>query len=284
MDKQWMAAAGYLSIFLMPALFLAGAITQEPWLAFGAVILVFPLARLVFGGLPAAGAPEWREQIATFLHYLPLVFACVLPVCVLIGLALTGQAQRTDGSATIGLGLSLWMTLLFGTCVAHELIHRRAKWHALLGSMLAGFCGYPALGFEHLAHHARPGDTHLAEYPLRDESVWKFAGRRTKRVGISDSDTHSGRTARDRADMARLHRHRRLVGHVPVPCCDRRRDVRRSADHLHSALGPWRRQHPRPHCLRPWLGRRLSVSGLGDVEREPARPTPSRQPHTLLSD
>ena len=184
MDKQWMAAAGYLSIFLMPALFLAGAITQEPWLPFGVVILVFPLARVVFGGLPATGAPEWRERIATFLHYLPLAFACLLPASVLIGLALTGQPQRTDGSAAIGLGLSLWMTLLFGTCVAHELIHRRDKWHALLGSMLAGFCGYPALGFEHLAHHARPGDTHLAEYPLREEPVWKFAGRRMKRVGI----------------------------------------------------------------------------------------------------
>ena len=184
MDKQWMAAAGYLSIFLMPALFLAGAITQAPGLAFGIVMLVFPLARVVFGGMPAAGAPAWHERIATFLHCLPLVFACVLPVCVLTGLALTGQAHLADGSATIGLALSLWMTLLFGTCVAHELIHRRDKWHALLGSTLAGFCGYPALGFEHLAHHARPGDTHLAEYPLRDESVWKFAGRRMKRIGI----------------------------------------------------------------------------------------------------
>lgn len=184
MDKQWMAAAGYLTIFLMPALFLVGAVIREPWLAFGIVILVFPLARVVFGGMPATGAPVWRERIATFLHRLPLAFACVLPVCVLTGLVLTSQPQRADGTAMLGLGLSLWMTLLFGTCVAHDLIHRRNTRHAMLGNMLAGFCGYPALGFEHLAHHGRPGDTHLAEYPLKNESVWAFAGRRIKRIAV----------------------------------------------------------------------------------------------------
>jgi len=80
--------------------------------------------------------------------------------------------------------LSLWMTLLFGTCVAHELIHRRDGRQAVLGYALAGFCGYPALGMEHLAHHARPGDTRLAEYPLRAESLWRFTGRRLQRVGM----------------------------------------------------------------------------------------------------
>lgn len=184
MDKQWMAAAGYLTIFLMPTLFLLGALVQDPWLAFGVVILVFPLARVVFGAMPATGAPEWRERIATLLHGLPLVFACVLPASVLAGLVLASRAQTREGSAVLGLGLSLWMTLLFGTCVAHELIHRRDKWHALIGNMLAGFCGYPVLGSEHLAHHARPGDTHLAEYPLKDESVWAFAGRRMKRIAV----------------------------------------------------------------------------------------------------
>ena len=184
MDKQWMPAAGYLTIFLMPTLFLLGGLVQEPWLAFGVVILVFPLARVVFGAMPATGAPEWRERIATLLHGLPLLFACVLPACVLAGLILASQSQTGEGSAVLGLGLSLWMTLLFGTCVAHELIHRRDKRHALVGNMLAGFCGYPVLGSEHLAHHARPGDTHLAEYPLKNESVWTFAGRRMKRMAV----------------------------------------------------------------------------------------------------
>lgn len=181
MDKQWLSAAGYLSIFLMPTLLLVGSLVDEPWLAFGVVILVFPLARAVFGAVPAADAPEWREGISTLLHGLPLAFACLLPVSVLAALVLTIQA-RAEGSAILGFGLSLWMTLLFGTCVAHELIHRHDKRHAVVGNILAGFCGYPVLSSEHLAHHARAGDTRLAEYPLRDESVWTFAGRRMKRI------------------------------------------------------------------------------------------------------
>lgn len=184
MDRQWLPAAGYLMIFVMPALFLLGALLQEPWLAFGVAILIFPLARVVFGAMPAKGAPLWRERIATLLHGLPLAYACVLPACVLAALVLTVRSQPADSLDTIGLGLSLWMTLLFGTCVAHDLIHRRDKRQALVGNLLAGFCGYPVLGSEHLAHHARPGDTHLAEYARKDESVWTFAGRRMKRIAV----------------------------------------------------------------------------------------------------
>ena len=87
MGKQWMAAAGYLSIFLVPALFLTGSVIDRPWLAFGVVIVVFPMARVVFGALPAAGVPEWRESVATALDHLPVAFAVFLPVAVLWGLA-----------------------------------------------------------------------------------------------------------------------------------------------------------------------------------------------------
>lgn len=184
MSRQWFGAVGYLSIFLMPALFLMGAIINRPWLAFGVVIFVFPLARVAFGAVSRAGAPEWHERVATFLDLLPLAYATLLPVCVLTGLwLLTGVPLSGDWAALVGLGLSLWMTLLFGTCVAHELIHRRSRHQAMLGHMLAGFCGYPALGMEHFAHHARPGNTRLAEYALKDESVWQFAGRRLRRIG-----------------------------------------------------------------------------------------------------
>lgn len=184
MSGHWADAAGYLSIFLMPTLFVVGAITERTWLAFGAVILAFPLARGAFGALPAAGAPEWPESVATVLDRLPLAYVAALPVCVLTGLSMRGAPLGEAGVALAGLGLSLWMTLLFGTCVAHELIHRRDKRHAMLGHMLAGFCGYPALGMEHLGHHARPGDTHRAEYPLKAESVWQFAWRRMRRIGV----------------------------------------------------------------------------------------------------
>lgn len=183
MGKQWVAATGYLAIFLMPALFVVGAIINEPWLAFGVVVFVFPLARLAFGALPEAGAPEWREDVATFLDRLPLAYAVVLPICVLTALHLAAEPIDVGAIPLVGLGLSLWMTLLFGTCVAHDLVHRRSKWQATIGHVLAAFCGYPALGIEHLAHHARPGDTAQAEYPSKGESVWRFAGRRLWRIG-----------------------------------------------------------------------------------------------------
>jgi alkane 1-monooxygenase len=182
MGKQCIAATGYLSIFIVPTLFLIGLAIDKSWLAFGVVIMVFPLARAVFGALPAAGAPEWQESIATALDHLPVIFAVTMPVFVLSGLALGADAVGVGAGTKIGIALSLWMTLLFGTCVAHELIHRRDGRQAVLGYALAGFCGYPALGMEHLAHHARPGDTRMAEYPLRSESLWQFAGRRLRRV------------------------------------------------------------------------------------------------------
>lgn len=184
MGKQCLAAAGYLSIFLVPTLFLTGAAIDRPWLSIGVIILMFPLARVAFGALPASGVPDWSEAVATALDLLPAVFAVVMPAMVLAGVALAGDLSATGAGAMLGMTLSLWMTLLFGTCVAHDLIHRRGKRQATLGFMLAGFCGYPALGMEHLAHHARPGATRLAEYPYRSDSLWRFAGRRLARVWV----------------------------------------------------------------------------------------------------
>jgi len=183
MRSQWIHASGYLSIFLMPALLLAGAFAQRPWLAFGMVVLVFPLARLLFGAVSASGPPEWRESVATALDRLPFFYVPALVACVLIGLHAALDRLGADTASWLGLGLSLWMTLLFATCVAHELIHRRDKRHAMFGHLLAGICGYPVLGLEHLAHHGRPGDTGRAEVPAKAESMWRFAIRRMRLVG-----------------------------------------------------------------------------------------------------
>lgn len=183
MRRQWIQASGYLTIFLMPALFLIGVLIREPWLAFGVVVFVFPLARLVVGSLPADGPPEWHERVATALDLLPAAYVPALFASVLIAVGTALEQLGTDAMAWVGLGLSLWMTQLFATCVAHELIHRRDKRFAMLGHVLAGFAGYPALGMEHLAHHGRPGNTDLAEVPRKAESMWHFAGRRLRRIG-----------------------------------------------------------------------------------------------------
>ncbi len=181
MVRQWLNAAGYLAIYLMPALLLAGAYAGKPWLAFGVVVLVFSLCRLVFGAMPAR-APEWGESVATFLDRLPLGYPVVFAATVLSSLWLMGTS-RASPSDWLGYGLSLWMTALFGTCVVHELIHRRGRIQAMTGHALAGMCGYPLLGAEHLAHHARPGDADRAEVPRRHESVWGFGVRRLARIG-----------------------------------------------------------------------------------------------------
>ena len=182
--SQWLQASGYLFIFLMPALFLVGAVQQRTWLAFGVVVMVFPLARLVFGAMPPRGVPEWQEGVATALDKLPLIYGPVLAITVLAGLHAMATQVGTDAMDWLGFGLSLWMTFLFATCVAHELFHRRSKAEARVGHLLAGFVGYPLLGIEHIAHHSRPGDSDRAEVPLMAESMWAFAGRRLRRVGI----------------------------------------------------------------------------------------------------
>ncbi len=191
MNRPWVHATGYLAFFRMPLLFLAGTATGNTWLAFGVVVLIFPLARLGCGALPGSGATEWSEGMATWLDSLPLVYVPVLAGCILLGVASAALAVPADLPAAVGLGLglglglSLWMTLLFATCVAHELIHRRNGRQAILGYVLAGICGYPALGMEHLAHHARPGETTRAECPTRTESVWTFPGRRLRRIATA---------------------------------------------------------------------------------------------------
>lgn len=184
MHKQWIQASGYLFVFLMPLLFMTGALLHRPWLAFGVVVFIFPLTRTVFGALPASGPPEWRESVATSLDRLPVAYLPVLVVCVLVGMNAAHGRIGTGVVSWLGLGLSLWMTLLFATCVAHELIHRRDKHQALLGHLLSGFCGYPVLGAEHLAHHGRPGDIERGEVAAEAEPMWAFVARRMRRIGI----------------------------------------------------------------------------------------------------
>jgi alkane 1-monooxygenase len=180
MNAQWLQASGFGAIVLMPVLLPGGAAIGRPELAFGVAILVFPLARLLLGAVPQE-LPEWREDVATWLQRLPVLYAPVLVAGVGISAWLLLREPGSAGAA-VGYGLSLWMTMLFATCVAHELFHRRDRRQATLGHVLAGFCGYPLLGVEHLAHHARPGDTARVECPRVNESVWGFAGRRLRRI------------------------------------------------------------------------------------------------------
>ena len=182
MLRQVGLAAGYLSIFLMPAFLALGVWSHHPYLAFGMAMLVFPLARSVFGGYKSAEPILWDEHIATVLERLPVLYGAALLASTIVVISFLASGRVDTPWSALGVGLSLWMTMLFATCPAHELVHRRNPLEANIGWLTAGLTGYPALGLEHLIHHGRYGDTRNAEWPRVDESVWRFAGRRMRRV------------------------------------------------------------------------------------------------------
>jgi fatty acid desaturase len=177
MTNQWAQAAGYFAVLIAPALLAWAAWLDEPLLVFGAVMLVFPLARVAFGAVDETGPPVWSEGIATALDRLPCVYAAVLAGAVLMLLLAISRSEPTMG-AVAGWALSLWVTMVFATCVAHELLHRKRKSDRIVGHLLAGLAGYPMLGYEHSRHHRRAGSSTSAECPKVTESIWQFAARR----------------------------------------------------------------------------------------------------------
>jgi len=87
-------------------------------------------------------------------------------------------------AAALGWSISLWMVMIFATCVAHTLLHGPGPNHRRLGHVLAGMAGYPLLGYEHVRHHQMSGNTRAAECPCMDESVWHFAARRLRVLSL----------------------------------------------------------------------------------------------------
>lgn len=183
MLAQIRSAAGYGAMFILPALLAFSALRGAPLLAFAVAMLLFPLARIVFGVRHPGGAPHWSAWLTSILDRLPVVYLVSL-FAALGALLIRLRADPPSPSETIAWALSLWTTLVFGTCVAHELMHRPSRRDRLMGHILAGFNGYPVLGYEHLRHHRLRGNTSAAEWPRRNESVWRFAVRRLSRIGV----------------------------------------------------------------------------------------------------
>ena len=173
---QVIAAAGFTSVFIAPMLLMLSSALNLPFLTFGAVMLVYPLLRVVFGAVPASGPPVWGERVAGLLDGLSAVYcgALIWAIALFVfRLSETGLLLKP----AIGWVLSLWVVLIFATCVAHDLLHRHSKVPRRLGHLLAGISGYPLLGYEHTRHHRLPGSTSRAEWPRRVETVWAFSGR-----------------------------------------------------------------------------------------------------------
>lgn len=206
--RQWIEAAGYLVVLLPPVLLFAGVAYGFPSLAFIALIVVAPFLRALLGDV-SKPPPEWSEAAATALHTLPNVTAAVYGLS-LIGVLWQMHASQAGLPFYIGLGLSLWAVFIFGSCVAHELVHRRDRGSKWLGQVLSGLIGYPLLEHEHRAHHAGGGSSAAPEWPRVDESVWSFAARRGR---------HALRSAWEGNVEFAQRRGRRYFGglHVAIP-------------------------------------------------------------------
>src|SRR5947208_15535062 len=74
---QLLSASGYLSVFIVPALLVYGVSNDMPYLAFGVVMLIFPMARVVFGEHQRVRT-LWHEAVATALDRLPVFYGVVL--------------------------------------------------------------------------------------------------------------------------------------------------------------------------------------------------------------
>lgn len=199
MWRQRFSALGYLSIFLLPMLLALGVFTNEPALAMGAALIAYPFARGVFGSYRRP--PIWREGIAAGLHALPWLYALVLACAV--SLLLVALANGAPGTTLgwLGLGGSLALTMLFATCPAHELLHRREPQHARIGAWLSGLAGYPWLGIEHRQHHAGAPLLSATESPRWDESVWTFSACRMAAIAGDVRHLRASRAGSSRAAL-----------------------------------------------------------------------------------
>jgi alkane 1-monooxygenase len=202
--REYSRASGYLFIFA-PPLLLAASTYLLPVLAFLGLILVLPLLRLVFGDAPDH-QPEWSEGAAQILETLPIAAACSHIAALLYSV----WVLRHDSWSEVGLfqlGLSLWATFTFATCISHELLHRRDAASKLLGRVLSGIIGYPFQEHEHRTHHSAGEKVDRAEFPAATDSVWQFTARRFR---------HILRTTWEGDVQAATRRGHRLAGGMPL--------------------------------------------------------------------
>lgn len=172
---------GYGLVLLAPLLLALSAWQDAPWAVAGVVMLGFPLARWAFGAVRPGSAPAWTAAQVRLLEAWPLLHAAILPAALAVLLWRLGMSE-VQASDALGWLLGLWLVMVFGTCVAHALLHDSQRGRRNLGHALAGLCGYPLLGAEHARHHRLSGSTAAAEAARTDESLWGYAWRRQVQV------------------------------------------------------------------------------------------------------
>lgn len=173
-------ASGFLTIFIPPAVVCASTAPSLPAFALLVLVVLLPLLRVFFGDTEGS-APEWSESIATILHVLPEL--CALAYAAAVGIVIGSLLTRQWSHISLAwLSGSLWAGFLFGSCVAHELIHRNGWRPRNMGRILSGIIGYPLLEHDHHIHHLRNGDVAAAECASESETVWTFSLRRLRTV------------------------------------------------------------------------------------------------------
>lgn len=198
-------ALGYLTILIPPALVPMSLMMGAPALALIGLILIAPLLRVIFGDANDS-PPEWSESIASLLHWLPVAGALTYVGATVAALIILNGAMVPNG-ALAWFGSSLWAGFLFGSCVAHELVHRSNVLSRNVGRVLSGLIGYPFLEHEHSAHHLHNGSADAAESARLDESVWSFTFRRLAAVMSK---------ARENDMLMAARRGNRLAGGLPL--------------------------------------------------------------------
>jgi alkane 1-monooxygenase len=183
MLAELLRASGFLFVLVPPALLFASVASHQFGLAFIVLFGGSPFLRMVYGDA-SCHAPQWSEPVATALDRLPQAYAVAVVGCVAATLARVAGAAPTGWQWPM-FGLSLWTVFIFGSCAAHELLHRRSAGSRWLGRIVAGVIGYPVLEHEHRAHHATSGRVDVPEWPRRDENMWAFSWRRLKHVPVT---------------------------------------------------------------------------------------------------
>lgn len=172
---------GYLAVLLAPLLLMTATFIDQPFLVVLIVILIFPLARLVFGSIGKKECGPWSAATTIFLNSLPFVYGVTVVVAT-ASFLIASRSSQLDVVDLAGWTLSFWLAFVFGTCVAHTLLHHDSRRSRTCGHVLAGMLGYPILGYEHNRHHRFPGNTVVAEWPRAEESLWQFASRRASKI------------------------------------------------------------------------------------------------------
>lgn len=172
-----MPALRFYSAYAFFALAAVALIARGPW--------VWLPALVVFVGVPLLDmllGKARRDVEADSQRGFDLAVELWLPCEVaLLGFALAEVTRRPPAGASEWAGILLALGIATGgggITVAHELMHRRGKWHRALGEALMTLVLYPHFCIEHvLGHHRIVGTREDAATARRGESVFLFVPR-----------------------------------------------------------------------------------------------------------